>query len=491
MDWTTLKAAEWLPDQPPFENPGATTAKNCYAGAGGYLPINALTVYSTAAATTATDYMRGAYSMRDAANNTRVYAGNAGALFSLSATTWDDISVAGAYSGTATEERWYFSQFGSSLVVATNYNNAVQKIVPGSNSIALGGSPPRARFVAQIRDWIVLAHTNDGTRRPNRVHWSAYNNAEYWIRDVALQSDYQDLYEGGWITGLAETGGNGLILQEDAVHLMQYAGPPVTWSFSRIANAVGTKISGSVVSHQDRVWWFGESEIWEYIGGQLRAIGAEKVSRTLFADLDQAYKGRVSAAVDPLRNIVVWAYPGVGHIGGAPNKLLIYSYNVQRFTFVEENAELVLRFMAPGYTLEGLDAVSSSLDALPASLDDDAWKGGLLNFAAFDHAHKLATFTGTPYSAEIETAELRVSAGRNTEIINARPLHEGGTARVRFGTRASQSNQTTWGSITETNNYGECNVRVNSRFTRVRLELSGNWSHAIGVDIHGRKAGRQ
>lgn len=491
MDWITLKAAEWLPDQPPFENTGATTAKNCYAGATSYLPINALTVYSAAAGTASSDYMRGAYSMKDGSNNTRVYAGDASRLYQLSATAWDDISVAGAYSGTATDERWHFAQFGPSLLVCTNYNNAVQKIVPGSAAVALGGSPPRAKYVAQIRDWIVLAHTNDGTRRANRVQWSAYNNAEYWTRNIALQSDFQDLYEGGWITGLAETGGNGLIIQEDAVHIMQYQGPPVTWSFSRIANALGSKIPGSVVTHHDRVWWWGEQEIWEYSGAGLRPIGVEKVSRTLFADLDQSYNERVTAAVDPIRDLIMWAYPGSGNVGGAPNKLLIYAWKVEKFSFIEDNVELLFRFLVPGYTLDGLDAISSSIDALPASLDSETWAGGVLNFAAFNHAHRLVTFTGTPYSAEIETPELRSAIGRNAEIINARPLHEGGAARVRFGTRANQNDTVAWGAPVETNSYGECNVRVNNRFVRARLELSGEWSHAIGVDLQTRTAGRQ
>ena len=489
MDWQSLKVAEWLPDQAPFENPGATTAHNCIAGASSYLPFAAPVDYSQA--TSANNYVRGATAIRNNANVTYVYAGDAGKLYQLSATGWDDISVAGAYSGTATEEVWKFAQYGTQQVIATNYSNVPQKIVPGSAAVALGGSPPRARYVATIRDWLVFANLHDGTARPNRVQWSGYNNSEYWTRDVALQSDYQDIYEGGWITGLAEAGGLGVVLSDTTVHLMQYQGPPVTWSFQRIANALGTKIPGSVVSHRDRVWWIGESDIWEYSGGQIQAIATEKVARTFFADLDGTSSHRVVSAVDPVRGVVVWAYPGLQNIGGLPNKALIYAYNVGRWTLASLEAVALFNFLSPGYTLDGLDAISSSLDALGASLDADAWKGGALSFAAFSSTNKLQTFTGTPLSATLETAELRAAIGRFTEITNSRPIHEGGSAMVRIGTRNLQDAAINWTGPAECNNSGECNVRTNARFSRARLELSGNWTHAIGVDVYARSSGKR
>lgn len=491
MDWVTLKAAEWLPDLPDLDNPGATVAKNCYAAAGSYKPIKALSDYSVSTGTSTSDFIRGAMSMKDGNGVSRVYAGDAGKLYTLSATSWNDISVAGAYSGTSTTELWKFALFGPSLIVATNFNNAPQKIVPGSAAVALGGSPPRARYVTQVRDWVVLANVNDGTPRPNRVQWSGYNNAEQWGRSVAFQSDYQDLYEGGAITGIAESNGSGVIISENAVHVMSYAGPPITWRFDRVANALGSKVPGSVVSHRDRVWWFGESDIWEYSGNGIRGVAFERISKTFFSLFDANYKHRVTAAVDPINNLVVWGFPAVGSTG-APNYLLIYAFNVDRWTLAEVTQECLVQFLTPGYTLEGLDSLSGSIDALGASLDSDIYKGGQLSLAAFKTSKVLASFGGTPLTAVIDTAELRLQAGKHTEATSFRPLHEGGSARVSVGTRASQSSPVTWTTPREPSAIsGECNIRANSRFLRARLELSGDWTHAIGVDAKVRSGNRR
>jgi len=491
MDWVTLKAGEWLPDLPDLDNAGATLVKNCYPAAGSYRPIKSLEAYTEATGTSDSDYVRGALSMKDGTSTARVYAGDAGKLYSLSAVSWTDISVAGAYSGTATNELWRFALYGPSLVVATNYNNVPQKIVPGSAAVALGGNPPRARYVAQVRDWIVFANTNDGSPRPNRVQWSGYNNAEYWGRSVALQADYQDLYEGGHISGLAESNGMGVVISESAVHLMTYQGPPVTWKFDRVANALGTKVPGSVISHSDRVWWFGESDIWEFSGQGMRGIATERVAKYFFDDFDAAYKHRVSATVDPINSLVIWAYPGQNHSGGVPNRLLIYSWNTNRFTYAELDTECLMQFLTPGYTIESLDTLSSSIETLPASLDSDFYKGGQLSLAAFEPNKVLSAFAGTPLTAVIDTAELRAQPGRFNEATNTRPLHEGGVARVSLGIRNEQSDSITWKGPKSPNNSGECNIRANGRFMRARLELSGDWSHAIGVDVYLRSGNKR
>ena len=487
MDWQTLRVAEWLPDQPDLDNPGATVALNCFAAATSYKPISSPENYSQA--TSANNEVRGAHSIKNSAGQAYVYAGDAGKLYQLSATGWNDISVAGAYSGTSTQEVWKFADYGPNMVIATNYNNSPQKIVPGSAAVALGGSPPRARYVAQVRDWVVLANLNDGTARSNRVQWSGYNNAEYWTRDVALQSDYQDLYEGGAVTGLGPADGGCVVVQESAAQFMSYAGPPVTWAFNKFANALGSKTPGSVVSHNNRVWWWGESDIWQYTAGQCIPIGAEKVARTLLSDFDQSYAYRVRSAVDPINGLVLWAYPGTNHNGGIPNKLAVYAYNVGKWTVCELEVIELFQFLSAGITLEGLDALSASIDALSASLDSTVYMGGQYAFACFSTTNKLQTFTGTPLSAVIDTAELRAQPGRFTEITNTRPLYEGGTARVRIGRRKAQTDPLSWTAAKEVNASGECNFRTNSRFTRARLELSGNWTQAIGIDAYMRVSG--
>ena len=55
MQWTKLKFGEWMPDQPDFENAGATVATNCYAGATSYKPLKQLAEYGDEMATSSSD----------------------------------------------------------------------------------------------------------------------------------------------------------------------------------------------------------------------------------------------------------------------------------------------------------------------------------------------------------------------------------------------------------------------------------------------------
>lgn len=488
MDWRTLPVAEWLPDQPPLSNPGSTTALNVIPGPMSYLPFPSPETYSQA--TGSANRVRGAVSIQDRDGVTYVYAGDAGKLYELSATAWDDVSKSGDYSGTATTEVWRFAQWGNQLI-ATNYMNDLQQITAGaSNFTDVAGSPPRARHVAVIRDFLVLANVNDGTARPNRVQWSAFNNITSWTANVATQADSQDLQEGGHIKGLIG-GEYGTIIQERAVSRMVYVGPPLIFQFDEVERSRGTQISGSVTAYGGLVFFWGEDEVWLFNGQMSEPIARNKTAQTIFDDFDGTYKDRVVGAIDPRNTLACWLYPGSGHMGGQPNRMAIYNWTIKRWAIVEVEVEMLTNFLSPGYTLDGLDAVSTSIDALPASLDDPVWMGGRPNFAGFDSSHRLITFSGAPLDGMVETTELRAAPGRHLEITNVRPLVEGGSYTAAIGTRQAQDAVIDWGAVLMPNSLGECNVRKASRFARVRISASGDWKHIQGADILARQAGRR
>lgn len=486
MEWRPLPAAEWLPDQPDLDNPGATVAYNCIASTGSYIPLPELAAQTAA---TGTQRVRGAFAAKDTAGNTAVYAGDAGALYDLSATAWDNISKTGGYSGTATDDVWTFAQWGNK-VVATNYNNAVQAATIGSGSFSdLSGCATRAKYVAVVRDFLVLGNIfESATAKPNVARWSAFNNINDWTASDETQSGSQEFFEGGHITGIV--GGEQMtVFQEEAITRGLYAGPPLVWDFQKIRRQQGTRIPGSIANHGMMTFFLSDDDFYLLTGEGAQPIGSQRIARTFYNDFDASYSERVCSAIDPQRTLVVWAYPGSGHVGGGPNRLLIYNWSVNRWTRADVDTEMLLRFMSPGYTLEGLD-VFGTLDALPASLDSAVWMGGALSFAAFDHLHKLANFSGDPMTAQVDTAELRAAPGRRLELTNTRPLVDGGTAQIQIGTRDSQANNVTWSSNISTNAAGECNVFRNARFVRGRVIASGQWKHIQGIDAYVRAAGR-
>ena len=68
---------EFLPDQPALDNPGSTVAQNVIPAARGYRSMKALSDFSSATDTR----IRGFIAVKDASENTNVYAGDTSKLY--------------------------------------------------------------------------------------------------------------------------------------------------------------------------------------------------------------------------------------------------------------------------------------------------------------------------------------------------------------------------------------------------------------------------
>lgn len=197
---------------------------------------------------------------------------------------------------------------------------------------------------------------------------------------------------------------------------------------------------------------------------------------------------RCSAAIDPVNKLYVLAYSD-GNGGSQPNKLLIYNYSLGRWSRGEVDTDIVAPIYTAGYTLEELNNVSSSLDALPASLDSALWKGGEFAFAGSDDS-KIATFTGTALTSIIETGEQALPDGQRALVNAVTPLVTGSpTTTVQVLTRNRQQDDETATAAASVNADGWAPVRANGRFHRVRLNVSGTWTNAQGIDVQVQAAG--
>ena len=90
----------------------------------------------------------------------------------------------------------------------------------------LGGSPPKADFIAVVRDQLWTANIDEGSGRvPFRVRWSGINDATSFTTGTD-QSDFQDIVDVGDITGLVG-GEYAVILTEKAILRASYVGTPL------------------------------------------------------------------------------------------------------------------------------------------------------------------------------------------------------------------------------------------------------------------------
>lgn len=367
-----LEFAEYLPDQPVFQG-GAAEMLNVFASERGVRPFPALSTVTNAL----TARCQGAAYFRDSSGNAKTFAGDATKLYLLSSTTFSDASrtVGGVYA-TSADDQWDFAQFGT-LAIAVNGTDAPQKftIDSSSNWAALGGSPTTgARFVEVMGDFVVLA------RFPNAkqdVAWSGINDAESWAASATTQADSQTIPDGGEITGLVGYEYGGLVFQERAIRRMDYEGSPVIFRFKKIATDIGATIPGSVAGFGDRAFFVHRSGFFMVAGGsQIIPIGAGKVDRFFWSDIDTFYMTRTSAAVDPVNKLYAILYCG-DDSGGTPNRLLLFHWDTGKWSRATPGStEFIWSATAQsGFTLDSLDNYSTGINLLTytSTFDNAAW----------------------------------------------------------------------------------------------------------------------
>src|SRR6185369_14797002 len=166
--------------------------------------------------------------------------------------------------------------------------------------------------------------------------------------------------------------------------------------FDLIERNRGAYAPQAVIGGGNMTFFLADDGFYVIVGGlPAIPIGAGKVDRTFVEELKTAFNYRVNTAIDPTNKLVMWAYPGDGSTNGTCNKILIYNWAVKRWSQVTGvSIEAFVRYASTGYSLETLDTVSSSVDALSASLDSRVWTGGAQSMAVFDTAHKLNTISG-------------------------------------------------------------------------------------------------
>lgn len=472
-----------MPDMPDLGNPGIT-AQNVIPWVDAYKSFPSLVVRSTAL----TARFQGGTFGRDTSANVYNYAGDATKLYQQGpgSVNYTDSSrlVGGAYA-TVTEDWWEYAQWGQTII-ATNYTDVPQVItLAGANFAALGGTPPRARHVGIVKDFVVFGNVNYGAGpTPNRLYWSAINNSADYTIAAATQCDIQDLQGDGGAIQKVVGGEYGLIFQERAIWKMTYVGSPLVFQFDMIERNRGAFAPQSVIGWGNMVFYLADDGFYVNIGGLSVPIGAGKVDKTFLNELQTSYAYRINSAIDPTNKLVMWSAPSSGSTNGLCNKIWIYNWAVKRWSVITGlSLEALVRFAATGYSLEGLDAISGSIDALSPSLDSRIWAGGAQSMAAFDTNHKLNTISGAAMAATIDTGEMQLSPGMRSSVMYSRPLTDGNAATVALRTRNRLADSPVYTAASSQDATGICAHRSNARYHAARTSTSGDFNFIQGVEL--------
>jgi hypothetical protein len=479
---------EYRPDISDYQGNSSLTITGVLPRGDGYGPMAGSAAFSNALVGTC----RGAFVAWRTDGTVAIFATTSTNIYLLdnTALTWANVSKGGGpYTALASTDQWRFAQFGN-FVIAVQANTVPQVYDLGTPVLFadLGGSPPTSRYVDIVGRFVVLSGL---TANPYRIQWSGLNAATTWTSGVN-SSDFQDFPDGGIVRGVAG-GESGVIFQDAAIRRMTFApGSPFVFQIERISQDRGLYAPYSLVKAGDKTFFLTSQGFYGITPGELPApIGKEKFDRTFLADVDRGNLQLVIGAADPRSSRVFWAYKSIAGTVGYYDKLLCYDWALQRATLVPMMGEFLLGIAQPGTTLEGLDSISGSLDALIPSLDSFATSVAP-ELAQFDTIHKLAFFRGANIEAILETTE-EGTDGQRVAVNGLRPITDAPTVYGSVSKRENAQTVATYSTETLINSIGMCPASVSTRYSRgrARIPAGTSWTFAAGIEPKAVIVGRQ
>ena len=392
-------------------------------------------------------------------------------------------SFTGRYTALPNADQWQFAQFNN-FVIAVQIN-VVPQVFNLVSSTAFGdmsGSPPQARYVSILGSFVALSGL--GTSFPYRIQWSGVDDITNWTPGTG-QSDFQDFPDGGVVRGAAGSEFSAIVFQDSALRRMTYVGGSLIFQFERISESKGLYAPYSLIHGGDRVFYIGNDGFQVIApGGYPQAIGKERVDRTFFGDVDPSMIRLIIGTSDPKTTRVYWVYRPQSGVAGMWSRVLVYDYALDRWgTVIDWTGEYIATMAAPGLTLENLDAISGSIDALPFSLDDVS-TGVLSAPAMFDANHKMCFFSGPNLEATLDTSEQGMDGAQRVRVRNFRPATDAQTVFGSIGARENLQTLPTYLDEQEIIATGIIPLNVSTRFARgrVRIPAGTPWTFIQGIE---------
>ena len=458
-----MKFGEWLPDQPAFGHDGLVMARNVFPSPLGYGPVKDYSAVTTALPTT----WRGGRAFAGVDGTVALLAGLDGGLYSYAASTWTQ-EVAGSYAGA-----WQFAQFGD-LAICCQGSAPLKYTIASGAGATLGGSPPNARYVTTVKDFVVMSGVDSAN---STVYWSAINNAEGWTPGTG-QSDTQVLPDGGAVAGVAG-GEYMLVFQREQIWRGQYVGVPLIFQFDKVSQGIGCIAPGSICQAGRTVFFYSSRGFCSFTDGEIKLIGANKVDATFSGIYSLAeIKNNVTCSVDPVRKLAVWAMPG---------RLWVYNWELDRWADIAGEFFGVSVGATESFTLEQIAALYPSIEDVPTSFDDPIWEGGesFLMIAANDDT--LGSFgSTTTLEAILQFPSLEIIKGRDVRIRAARidtDAADGVTLRIDARRSLGGAETAYQGTSVRTN--GDMPIRASGRYIQPKATIASGttWTYAQGIDL--------
>ena len=516
---TIMQVAEWAPDMPDLSEATSIATGVIALTPQSYGPLNSLVPFST---NEIDNECIGMGSGEDTSLNDHIFAGTTDKLYHTptGAIAWTDVS--GSTYAAANGENWRFAQYNN-LMIATDFDDPIQSfnMLSGSTFAELSTDAPKARHLAVAKTFLITANTNDpvGGKNPARLWWSASGDPTNFptpgsTEAQQTQSDYSDeLGPQGPIAGLSPNlaGCDCAVFFARGVFRMIYVGPPDVFDFYPAAAVKGCPAPNSIAALESVVYYLAEDGFYAFDGNTSTPIGANKVDKWFFANVDQSHLELVIGAPDIANKAIIWIFKSIYTGNIRPDMMLLYRWDIQRWT------------MAPniGQWISRIPVTESSGGSPPAVAP---LVSGLIQLAAIHTQGALGFFNGPLLPAQVGTKVVQITPNARSFVNRTRPLVNSAPPQALLTTESgtyivTEAGNSPPGQILETesnsatitvamsarNTYqdvetfgpevapdisGDCPQRSDGRYHRGRITVPiGAWTTMTGLDVSGIPAG--
>jgi hypothetical protein len=254
------------------------------------------------------------------ASNTRAWnqpasAGSSGIVFDItqwSLDNWGEDVIANRKGSNI----FYFDSDASTLPTRAT---SVTTSPVSSNSIIV--SPNDRHLICLGTNQYSPSATVSGTFNPMLVRWSDQDDRTNWVPSVSSTSGEVVLTDGTEIIGAARSKNAINIWTDNALWLMEFAGPPFTFRFTQAGTNCGMVGQHAGIDFGGVTYWMGFDNFHKFTG-QVEDVRCT-VRRYIFDDINREYYDKVYAGLNSEFNEIVWLYPSGNNT--ECNKYVIYN----------------------------------------------------------------------------------------------------------------------------------------------------------------------
>lgn len=217
-------------------------------------------------------------------------------------------------------------------------------------------------------------------------------------------------------------------------------------------------------------------------------IGAERVDRWFFANLNKTYLTEVRGVADPYEKIVWWSFKDTS----GTSQLLGYDWQLDRWCYATNNIEELAAISTPALTWDGLATIYTSVDEADEPFNSRLFKGGLPTFAGFSTDHKLGYFTGPNRAAIAETNTIGLNGMERYKLSGLRVQTDATDFTTQVGKADFYGADIVWSAeITPSARTKFVGKVADGRIHRFRVNIPAGsiWETLLGISPEGEGSG--